>query len=96
MIEMTLCEKCCHEEACNAWRGYCEIPMTMFVYNMEACPFFRDRSNGKYIKLEDLQKFPIRRDHCDREYGNEHFVNGIETVMEYAEYLPTYDIGGKP
>jgi hypothetical protein len=45
-----------------------------------------------YIKLEDLQKFPIRKNHCDKEHGNEHFIYGIETVLEYAEYLPTYDI----
>lgn len=44
-----------------------------------------------YIKLEDLQKFPIRRDHCDKEHGNEHFIYGVETVLEYAEYLPTYE-----
>lgn len=43
-----------------------------------------------YIKLEDLQKFPIRKDRYDKEHGNEHFVYGVETVLEYAEYLPTY------
>lgn len=44
---------------------------------------------SKYIKLEDLQKFPIRINHYDKEHGNEHFVYGVETVLEYAEYLPT-------
>lgn len=48
-----------------------------------------------YIKLEDLQKFPIRKDHYDKVHGNEHFVNGVETVLEYAEYLPTYDVAPK-
>lgn len=43
-----------------------------------------------YIKLEDLQKFPIRKDHYDKEHSNEDFIFGIETVLEYAEYLPTY------
>jgi hypothetical protein len=43
-----------------------------------------------YIKLEDLQKFPIRKDHYDKEHGNEHFIYGVESVLEYAEYLPTY------
>lgn len=49
----------------------------------------------RYIKLDDLQKFPIRQDHYDKENGNEHFINGIETVFEYAENLPTYDIAQK-
>lgn len=45
-----------------------------------------------YIKLEDLQKFPIRIDHYDKENGNESFVLGIESVIEYAENLPTADV----
>lgn len=44
-----------------------------------------------FIDRETLMKFPIRRDHCDKEHANEHFINGIETVMEYAENLPTVD-----
>ena len=36
-------------------------------------------------------QFPIRRDHYDRKNGNKHFINGIETVLEYAEQLPTVD-----
>ena len=47
---------------------------------------------SRYIKLEDLQKFPIRIDHYDKENGNEHFVYGVETVLEYAEHLPTVDV----
>ena len=45
-----------------------------------------------YIKLEDLQKFPIRQNHYDKENGNEHFICGIETVIEYAENLPAADV----
>ncbi len=45
-----------------------------------------------YIKLEDLQKFPIRMNHYDKEHGNEHFVYGVESVLEYAEYLPKVDV----
>lgn len=37
-------------------------------------------------------QFPIRRDHYDRENGNEHFINGIESVLEYAENLPAADV----
>lgn len=47
---------------------------------------------AEYIDRETLIKFPIRRDHCDNEHANEHFINGIETVMEYAENLPTADV----
>ena len=46
-------------------------------------------SSGDLISRSELLKFPIRRDHYDRENGNEHFINGIETVMEYVENLPT-------
>jgi hypothetical protein len=41
------------------------------------------------IDLDELLKFPIRRNHCDKENANPHFINGIETVFEYAEQLPT-------
>lgn len=34
----------------------------------------------EYIKREELMEFPIRRNHYDRENGNKHFINGIETV----------------
>lgn len=47
---------------------------------------------ARYIKLEDLQKFPIRKDYYDKKNGNEHFIYGIETVFEYAECLPTYNV----
>ncbi len=46
---------------------------------------------AEYIERGALMQFPIRRDHYDRENGNEHFINGIETVLEYAEQLPTVD-----
>lgn len=46
---------------------------------------------AKYINLEELMKFPIRRNHYDKEHGNEDFICGIETVLEYAENLPTVD-----
>lgn len=46
---------------------------------------------AKYIDLEELLKFPIRLDHYDKENGNFDFVAGIETMIEYAECLPTID-----
>lgn len=45
----------------------------------------------RLINLDELLKFPIRIDHCDKENGNENFVLGIECVIEYAEELPTID-----
>ena len=45
----------------------------------------------RLIDADELNKFPIRLDHYDKEHGNEHFVYGVESVLEYAEYLPTVD-----
>ena len=47
---------------------------------------------AKYINLEELMKFPIRQNHYDKEHGNEDFICGIETVLEYAESLPAADV----
>ena len=47
--------------------------------------------NG-YIDREELMKFPIRRNHYDKEHGNKHFIYGIETVLEYAKNLPAADV----
>ena len=47
---------------------------------------------AKYIKLDDIKAYPIRLDHCDRKNGNIHFILGIETVMEYVDYLPVYEL----
>jgi hypothetical protein len=46
---------------------------------------------AEYIERGALMQFPIRRDHYDRKNGNKHFINGIESVLEYAEQLPTVD-----
>ena len=43
----------------------------------------------RLIDADALNKFPIRLDHYDKEHGSEDFVLGIESVLEYAEYLPT-------
>lgn len=46
----------------------------------------------KYIKREEIMKFPIRKDHCDKEHANEHFIFGIESVLEYVENLPIANV----
>jgi len=38
-----------------------------------------------------FMKYPIRINHYDKEHGNEHFVLGIESVLEFAEQLPIID-----
>lgn len=45
----------------------------------------------RLIDADKLQQFPIRANRCDKEHANTHFINGIESVMEYAERLPTVD-----
>lgn len=45
----------------------------------------------RLIDADKLQQFPIRANRCDKEHANMHFINGIESVMEYAELLPTVD-----
>lgn len=47
---------------------------------------------AEYIERGALMQFPIRHDHYDRKNGNKHFINGIETVLEYAENLPAADV----
>lgn len=46
----------------------------------------------QYVKMDDIMQFPIRRDHYDRANGDGHFINGIETVMEYIEQLPKINV----
>ncbi len=47
---------------------------------------------AEYIERGALMQFPIRRDHYDRKNGNKHFINGIESVLEYVENLPSADV----
>lgn len=51
-----------------------------------------NNESSDLIRLSDLLEFPIRRDHYDRVHGDETFINGIETVLEYAENLPRVDL----
>lgn len=46
---------------------------------------------SKMISLDALMDFPIRKDHYDKEHGNEHYIFGVETVLEYAQNLPSVD-----
>lgn len=46
----------------------------------------------EYIEREAVLQFPIRKDHCDKEHANKHFIFGVESVMEYVENLPAADV----
>lgn len=46
----------------------------------------------EYIEKAAVLSYPIRKDHCDKEHANEHFIFGIESVMEYVENLLTADV----
>lgn len=47
---------------------------------------------AEYLEREAIMKFPIRKDRCDKEHANEHFIFGIESVLEYVENLPAADV----
>ena len=35
----------------------------------------------EYIEREAIMEFPIRKDRCDKEHANEHFIFGIEPSL---------------
>lgn len=45
-----------------------------------------------YIEREAVLAYPIRKDKCDRKHANEHFILGIESVIEFVEDLPAADV----
>ena len=47
---------------------------------------------SELIDREALMKYPIRINNYDKEHGNEHFVLGIESVLEFAENLPIISV----
>jgi len=44
---------------------------------------------GDFVSREAILRFPIRKHSYDKEHGDEHFIFGIETVMEFVEKLPS-------
>lgn len=36
---------------------------------------------AEYIEREAIMEFPIRKDRCDKEHANEHFIFGIEPSL---------------
>lgn len=45
----------------------------------------------KLIDLDQLLKYPLRPESaiCDEEHADPHFLNGVESVLEWAQTLPT-------
>lgn len=46
---------------------------------------------ARAIDLDQLLQYPLRRgsEHCDEENADPHFLNGVESVLEWAQTLPT-------
>ena len=46
---------------------------------------------ARQIDLDQLMKYPLRRESalCDEEHADPHFLNGVESVLEWAQTLPT-------
>jgi hypothetical protein len=52
---------------------------------------WRCRKMARQIDLDQLMKYPLRRESalCDEEHADPHFLNGVESVLEWAQTLPT-------
>lgn len=46
---------------------------------------------AKPIDLDQLMKYPLRRgsEHCDEKNADPRFLNGVESILEWAQTLPT-------
>lgn len=46
---------------------------------------------ARQIDLNQLMKYPLRRgsEHCDEKNADPRFLNGVESVLEWAQTLPT-------
>lgn len=44
------------------------------------------------IDYDELMKFPIRENHCDKIHGDKNFIYGIECVFEYIAEMPIIDV----
>ena len=46
---------------------------------------------ARQIDLDKLMKYPLRRgsEHCDEKNADPRFLNGVESILEWAQTLPT-------
>lgn len=53
---------------------------------------------ARAIDLDQLLQYPLRRgsEHCDEENADPHFLNGVESVLEWAQTLPTLTPPNEP
>ena len=47
---------------------------------------------AEYIDREKLRMYPLRWEFCDKENANPLFIYGVESLMEYVEWLPAADV----
>lgn len=46
---------------------------------------------ARQIDLDQLMKYPLRRgsERCDEKNADPRFLNGVESILEWAQTLPT-------
>lgn len=44
------------------------------------------------VDYDELMKFPIRENRCDKAHGNKNFIYGVECVFEYITEMPIIDV----
>ena len=46
---------------------------------------------ARQIDLDQLMEYPLRRgsEHCDEKNADPRFLNGVESILEWAQTLPT-------
>lgn len=51
---------------------------------------------ARQIDLDQLMKYPLRRESalCDEKNADPRFLNGVESVLEWAQTLPTLTLPG--
>lgn len=47
---------------------------------------------AEYIDREKLRMYPLRWEFCDKENADPLFIYGVESLMEYVEWLPAADV----
>ena len=53
---------------------------------------------ARQIDLDQLMKYPLRRgsEHCDGKNADPRFLNGVESILEWAQTLPTLTPPNEP
>ena len=53
---------------------------------------------ARQIDLDQLMEYPLRRgsEHCDEKNADPRFLNGVESILEWAQTLPTLTPPNEP